>query len=155
MARSLVLGIGSPIVSDDAVGIRVAERIRSMGLRDVDVAEVSASGLDLIELMLGHDRVVIIDAIITSRHPPGTLITLKEEDFSSAVHGSNPHDVNIATTIQLGRRLEPERMPKEIVFLAVEVADTWTIGYEMTKEVEEAIPAVAERVAEILGAGGN
>jgi Ni,Fe-hydrogenase maturation factor len=35
--RALVLGIGSPIISDDAVGIRVAERIRSLNLECVDV----------------------------------------------------------------------------------------------------------------------
>jgi hydrogenase maturation protease len=148
--RTLVLGIGSPIVSDDAVGIRVAEKIQSLGLEEVDVKEVSSSGLDLIELMLDYDTVVIVDAIITSEHPLGSMILLDERDFASSVHGANPHDVNIATTIELGRQLQPDRMPKKIAFVAVEVADTWTISYNMTEEVERAIPEIVQKVVEII-----
>jgi hydrogenase maturation protease len=153
--RVLVLGIGSPIVSDDAVGIRVIERIRSLDLEGVDVKEVSSSGLDLIELMLDYDTVVLIDAIITSENPVGTVLQLEEKDFASSVHGANPHDVNIATTIELGRRLQPERMPRRIAFVAVEVADTWTISYNMTPEVEKAIPRTVEKVIEILREGNR
>ncbi|MDD1773662.1 MAG: hydrogenase maturation protease [Methanomassiliicoccales archaeon] len=153
--RVLVLGIGSPIVSDDAVGIRVIERIRSLNLEGVDVKDVSSSGLDLIELMLDYDTVVLVDAIITSGHPVGTVLQLEEKDFASSVHGANPHDVNIATTIELGRRLQPERMPKRIAFVAVEVADTWTISYNMTPEVEKAIPRTVEKVIEILREGNK
>jgi len=148
--RALVLGIGSPIISDDAVGIRVAERIRSLNLECVDVKEVSSSGLDLIELMLDYDTVVIVDAIITSENPLGPVLLLDEKDFAASVHGTNPHDVNIATTMELGRKLEHNRMPKRVAFAAVEVADTWTISYNMTPEVEMAIPATVEKVVEIL-----
>ncbi|MDD1768074.1 MAG: hydrogenase maturation protease, partial [Methanomassiliicoccales archaeon] len=144
--RALVLGIGSPIISDDAVGIRVIEGLRSLNLDGVDVKEVSSSGLDLIELMLDYDTVVIVDAIITSEYPVGTVLQLEEKDFVLSVHGANPHDVNIATTIELGRRLQPNRMPKRIAFVAVEVADTWTISYNMTPEVEAAIPETMNRV---------
>jgi len=153
--RALVLGIGSPIVSDDAIGIRVAERIQSLNLEGVDVKEVSSSGLDLIELMLDYDTVVIVDAIITSENPLGTVLLLDERDFASSVHGANPHDVNITTTIELGRRLQPDRMPKWVAFVAVEVADTWTISYNMTPEVERAIPEAVERVVEIVKRGNQ
>jgi hydrogenase maturation protease len=44
--RYLVIGIGSPVISDDAIGIRVAERILEMNLPDVDVDDTSISGLD-------------------------------------------------------------------------------------------------------------
>jgi hydrogenase maturation protease len=100
--------------------------------------------------MLDYDTVVIVDAIITSENPLGTVLLLDEKDFASSVHGANPHDVNIATTMELGRKLEPNRMPKRVAFAAVEVADTWTISYNMTPEVEMAIPATVEKVVEIL-----
>lgn len=148
--RALVLGIGSPIVSDDAVGIRVIEGLRSLNLDGVDAKEVSSSGLDLIELMMDYDTVVIVDAIITSEYPVGTVLQLEERDFVLSVHGANPHDVNVATTIELGRRLQPNRMPKRIAFVAVEVADTWTISYNMTPEVEAAIPETMNKVIDIL-----
>ncbi|MDH7508090.1 MAG: hydrogenase maturation protease [Methanomassiliicoccales archaeon] len=147
----LVLGIGSPIVSDDSVGLRVAEQIESFQFDDVEVKEVSTSGLDLIEMMLDHEVVVIIDGIVTNMKPPGSIFILSEENFVSTIHGTNPHDVNIATAIELGRMLEPLRMPKRISFVAIEVIDTRTISEEISPEVERAIPEAIEVVLRLVG----
>ena len=46
-ARTLVLGIGSPIVSDDAIGFRIVDRLRTMALEDVDLEEASTSAWTL------------------------------------------------------------------------------------------------------------
>ncbi|MBM4237853.1 MAG: hydrogenase maturation protease [Euryarchaeota archaeon] len=148
--RILVLGIGSPIVTDDSIGLRVADQVASLGIEGVDVREASTSGLDLIEVMLDHEEVIIVDAIITSSRPPGTVFLLSEESFTDSVHGTNPHDVNIATAIELGRRLEPERMPKKIHFVAIEVIDTKTISDTMSPEVEKALPRAADAVVDII-----
>ena len=71
MKRALVIGIGSPIISDDAIGIRVAEEIMRLDMPNVDVEEASVSGLDMIEKMLDHERVIIVDAIVTKQLEPG------------------------------------------------------------------------------------
>ena len=67
--RTLVLGIGSPIMCDDAIGLRVLGELATLNLEGVDLEEVCASGLDLIEIMMDYDRVIIVDAIIDSGHP--------------------------------------------------------------------------------------
>src|SRR5512136_433594 len=103
--RFLVIGIGSPVISDDAIGIRVAERIMDMNLPDVDVDEASISGLDLIEMMLDYKRVVVVDAIVTRQNEPGTVMVLQADSFSHSVHGTNPHETNIATALELGRQI--------------------------------------------------
>ncbi len=148
--RILVLGIGSPIVTDDSIGLRVADRVASLGIEGVDVREASTSGLDLIEVMMDHEVAIIVDAIITSSKPPGSVFLLSEESFTESVHGTNPHDVNIATAIELGRRLEPERMPKKMHFVAIEVIDTKTISDSMSPEVEKALPKAVDTVVEII-----
>jgi len=146
----LVIGIGSPVISDDAVGIRVAERIMSMHLPHVDVEEASVSGLDMIEIMMDYKRVIIVDAIVTREHEPGTILVLRPEDFSSTVHGVNPHETNIATALELGRTLEPERFPKQIFFVAVEALNTYDISEAMTPPVEAALPKAVEMVLSLL-----
>ncbi|MBC7108104.1 MAG: hydrogenase maturation protease [Methanomassiliicoccales archaeon] len=147
----LILGIGSPIVSDDSVGLRVVEQIDSLQFEDLEVKEASTSGLDLIEMMLDHEMVIIVDGIVTKMKPPGSIFILSEENFASTVHGTNPHDVNIATAIELGRMLEPLRMPKHISFVAIEVIDTRTISEKMSPEVEKAIPKAVEVVLRLVG----
>jgi len=146
-----LLGIGSPIVCDDGLGFRVVEEVRAMGLPDLDVDQQSVSGLDLIEIMMDYKRVVVVDAIVTGRYPAGTVMVLEPEDFKSALHGTNPHEVNIHMAIELGRRLSPERMPRDIRFVAMEVKDVWTVSDALTEDVERAVPLAVRTVLELLG----
>ncbi len=148
--RTLVLGIGSPIMCDDAIGIRVLQEMEKRGVQGVDLQEACTSGLDLIEIMLDYDRVIIVDAIIKSGHPPGTVMVLDPEAFGDTVHGTNPHEANVATTLELGRTLQPERFPKEVRFVAVEANDVFTVSESMTPEVEAALESTVRTVLDLI-----
>jgi hydrogenase maturation protease len=149
-ASRLVLGIGSPLICDDGVGFKVVEDIKARNIPDLDLDQQSVSGLDLIEIMMDYQKVVVVDAIVTEKFPAGTVMLLQPEDFKNALHGTNPHEANIHMAIELGRRLAPDRMPKDIQFIAIEVNDVWTVTDIMTEEVENAVPVAAEAVLKVL-----
>lgn len=146
----MVLGIGSPLICDDGVGFKVVEDIKARNIPDLDLDQQSVSGLDLIEIMMDYQKVVVVDAIVTEKFPAGTVMLLQPEDFKNALHGTNPHEANIHMAIELGRRLAPDRMPKDIQFIAIEVNDVWTVTDVMTEEVENAVPVAAEAVLKVL-----
>ncbi len=146
--KVLVLGVGNPILSDDGVGIYVARELKKRELAGVDVEELAASGLELLDVVLGYDKVIIIDAIQTAEGEPGELHVLEEQDFEKSIHGSSPHGINIATALALGRRLVPDQMPKEVVFFAVEVEDLVNVREMLTPKVAKALPGIVERVME-------
>ncbi len=148
--KTLVLGIGNPILSDDGVGIHIARLLMERKLPGVTVDELAASGLELLDAIQGYDRLVIIDAIETRSGRPGQLHILAEKDFEKSIHGSSPHGINIATALALGRRLVPEKMPKEVVFFAVEAKDLVNVSEKLTPEVEKAIPGIVDRVLKEL-----
>jgi hydrogenase maturation protease len=148
--KTLVLGIGSPIMCDDAIGLRTLQELAKRNVQGVDLIEACTSGLDLIELMLDYERVIVVDAILKSSQKPGTVMVLRPEAFSDTVHGTNPHEANIATTIELGRTLMPERFPKEILFVAVEVNDVFTVSEAMTPEVEAALEETVQTVLKLI-----
>lgn len=63
----LVIGLGNTILGDDGAGIYTVRRLRTLLAADglippVDFAECSAGGLELLELMLGYQQIVIVDA---------------------------------------------------------------------------------------------
>ena len=62
--RTLILGLGNPILTDDGVGVLVVEEVRSRLPKDtpIDITEVSVGGLTLMESMSGYDRVILVDA---------------------------------------------------------------------------------------------
>ncbi len=148
--KTLVLGLGNPILTDDGVGVRVAEAVRVAlpAGSDVEVREVSVGGLTLMESMVGYDRVVLIDAFQDGDGQPGAVHRLTLEDLASmspTQHSTCVHDTSFATAMGLGRAMGLA-LPEEIVFYAVEVENVIDFGDEPTPAVARAIPAVTEAV---------
>jgi hydrogenase maturation protease len=148
--KVLILGVGNPILSDDGVGIHVARELKKRKMPGVDVEELAASGLELLDVVRGYDKVVIIDAIQTTEGTPGELYILEEKDFEKSIHGSSPHGINIATALALGRKLVPNEMPKEVVFFAVEAEDLVNVSERLTPKVAKALPRIVEQVRKEL-----
>jgi hydrogenase maturation protease len=149
--KTLILGLGNPILSDDGVGNRVAQVLEDKLARqpDVTVTETSLSGLSLIDLLAGYDKAIIVDAIQTAAGKTGQLYRLSPDAFNNTRHVSSPHDVNFATALELGNKLGIA-MPKQIVIYAIEVDDVSTFGEEFTPGVKQAIPKCVERIIKEL-----
>jgi hydrogenase maturation protease len=148
--KTLVLGLGNPILSDDAVGIRVAQEVgRKLDDPQVTVAETSEAGLSLLDAIVGYDEVIIIDAVQTENGKAGRIHRMGTEDFSNSKRFAPPHQINLATSLELGNALNLA-MPRKIIVFAVEAKDVTTFSEKCTPEVEKAIPEVVKMVIEEL-----
>lgn len=148
--KILVVGLGNPILGDDAVGLRVAQALKDRVAPGIEVVEASIAGLDFLELLSGVDRAIIIDAIQTEGGRPGEIYRLEPGSFRATRHATTPHDVNFATALELGRRLSLP-IPKSIVIFGIEACQVDTLSEECTPEVEEAVPRCVEMVIKELG----
>jgi hydrogenase maturation protease len=149
--KTLVLGLGNPILSDDGVGIKVAHEVADrLNTPQVTVAETSAAGLSLLDSIVGYDKVIIIDAIQTKEGQAGQIYRMGSEDFSLTKHLSSPHQINLVTALELGKMLNLA-MPQKITIFAVEAKDVTSFSEKCTPEVEQAIPEVVKMVLEDLG----
>jgi hydrogenase maturation protease len=148
--KTLILGLGNPILTDDGVGVLVAEAVRSRlpyGT-PVDINEVSVGGLTLMESMIGYDRVILIDALQLKKGKPGTVHRLSLEDLaaiSPTQHSASPHDASLVTALETGRRMGL-RLPEDIVIYAIEVENITDFNDQPTPSVSAAIPEVAAAV---------
>jgi hydrogenase maturation protease len=158
MEKTLILGLGNPILSDDGVGIKIANRIkRELSNKkfvsskeqngNVDVMEASIGGLGVLDVIVGYRKLIVIDAIKTKGGNPGTLYKLEVDDLRTTIHISSPHDVNFATAINIGRKCGLD-IPQQIDIYAVEIKDNSTFGEKCTPEVERAIPGVVKEIME-------
>ena len=148
--RTLILGLGNPLVSDDSVGLRVAAELRKLlaGRPDVTVAEDYWGGLRLMEQMVDYDRAIVIDAIQTGA-PPGTLHHLGPGDIPTQRSASS-HDMNLPTALVLGRQAGlhlPE--DRNILLVGIEAEDILNFGEACTPAVAAAVPRA---VADVLAA---
>ncbi|MFC1945078.1 hydrogenase maturation protease [Chloroflexota bacterium] len=151
--RTIILGLGNPILSDDGVGLRVARELEGrVSGEAVEVVETGMAGLYLLDLMASYDRAIIVDAVQTEGGEPGRVYRLSPEALDVTRNAALPHDVHLATALELGRRLDMP-LPREIVIFAIEVADSSTFGEELTPEATEAVPLCVDMIIGELNGG--
>lgn len=146
----LIVGLGSPIMSDDAIGLEVVDEIERMGLPGVETRQEAIGGLDIIPVLWGYRNVIIVDAIQTRQYEPGTVMFFDPEDFDDTIGDASAHDINLATAMRIGRQVEPEMMPDKVRFVAVEAEDIATVNEGMTPKLVEAKPRAVEAVLHLL-----
>ena len=150
--KTLILGIGNTVLSDDGVGCKVAQRLRKRlsGMSDITVKETSLSGLSLLDEITGYERLIIIDAIQTRGGKPGAIYKLSPSDFKTG-RMAIIHDLGLVSTLELGRKLEMD-MPREVVIFAIEAKEMAVFSEKLSPEVEKAVPeAVKVVLKEVSG----
>jgi len=129
--KTLVLGLGNPILTDDGVGIEVVRALKPrVDDPQVTLHESSLGGLNLLDILVGYDRAIIVDAIQTRDGTTGAVYHLQSDDFEPCLHVSCAHDVD--------------------TIVAVEVQDVTTFGEECTPEVQVVINTAVDMVLQEL-----
>ncbi len=158
--KTLIVGLGNPILGDDGVGWKVAEEVEHRlpspsqgegpGMR-VDVDCVSLGGLSLMERLIGYEHAIVIDAIGTGQHPIGTAYHFRLDDLydPTSGHTTAAHDVSLSTAIQIGRSLGAA-LPDRIDVIAIESPYVYAFSEDLTPPVAAAVPQAVELVMELL-----
>ena len=156
--KTLVVGLGNPILTDDGVGVKVAYEVATAlpsELSDLTtITEASVGGLRLMEMMVDYEKAIIIDAYMPMDRPisPGTIHRMTLEDLKSispTQHSASAHDTTLVTALETGRQLGIG-LPDEIVIFAIEVENVMDFSEDSTEAVTNAIPAVRAAVIDEL-----
>ncbi len=143
--KTLALGIGNPILTDDSVGIKVAHRLAEE-VPELDAEEASEIGVVLLDFVPGYDKLLIIDSIKTEGGEVGDVYKLGMEDINYGEGFSmSSHGMDIATAFELGRQLGYE-MPDEIRIYAIEVKDNEKFGEDLSREMESRMPDIIGQI---------
>jgi hydrogenase maturation protease len=141
---TLVLGVGNPVLTDDAVGFRVARLIKA-AKQDITVIETAEAGLTLLELITGYEQVIIIDSVKTGRGQPGTLHQLTLGQIEPSWNFCSTHGIDIRMAFELGRKLD-YKLPAKISIYGIEVEDNKNFGEKCTEKVEHSIPQIVRKI---------
>lgn len=145
--KTLILGIGNPILCDDAVGILAVRELRKhiSPSESITYEETSVAGVNLLDIMCGYDNVIILDAVQTNspighihiQDVSGINASLKKECYH--------HNLTLFQTIELGKRMKMP-MPSNILIVAIEAKDVISFTKELTPELEEKFPEIVENI---------
>jgi len=152
MTGTVVVGLGNPILGDDAVGLHVAQALKTelAGVAGVVVKELHAGGMRLMDAIAGFERAVIVDAMRSGGLRPGSVRRLGTAQLGAARNLASTHDTNLPTALELGRMLGM-RMPHEVTVFGIEALDVETFGEALSEEVRRSVPAAVRLVARELG----
>ena len=147
----IIIGVGNRMLTDDGVGPRVVEQLRSRlsGRPGVAMLECNTGGISLMEAMCGYQKGIIVDAIVTGQARPGTVYSLAPSDLLQSKNVHSTHDANLTVALELGR-LGGLSVPAQVKILAIEAQDVATFGEALTEEVERAVPAAVGQVLQEL-----
>ena len=143
--KTLVIGVGNPILSDDAIGIRIVQYLKEK-YPQLEIIETSEYGIGMLDYVSGYERLIIIDSIKTGGRM-AELYKLELKDLNPSSYYPTSHGVDIATAFNLGQMLGYQ-IPKKVCIYAIEVNDNTTFAEGCTPAIEASIPNIA---AEIVG----
>lgn len=150
-AQIVVLGLGNPVLADDAVGLKVAEALeRLLSARPVPGVTVLAStraGFELIDMLQGFRHALIVDALELPEPRAGHVQLLDMAHVEGSVRLIMMHEISITAAFELAAKLSIP-MPEQVEIYAVEAADTRTLSEELTPEVAASVEPLAGRLYE-------
>jgi hydrogenase maturation protease len=151
--KTIVVGVGNPILRDDGVGIHVANKLKQhINHPDVTIEEALTGGMNLLDLILGYDKAILIDAVNIKNAKNGEVRRFLLSDLSTS-HSNNPHDVSLLEALKLAERLGEKRIPSEIVVIGIVLKEIpYVFGDKLSSKIAAAVPkAIKLALSEIEG----
>lgn len=153
-AGTVVLGVGSPLMGDDGLGVAVVERVRERWPEDAGVAFLDGGtwGMSVLPFIEMADRLLIIDAIKAGAEP-GSLVRLDGEQIPRHLRQKlSPHQIELGEVLAVAELRST--FPAEAVALGIEPARI-ALHDGLSAEVEATLPELVAAIEGQLRAWGH
>lgn len=142
----LVLGVGNLLLSDEGVGVHVAQRMMTMDMPpEVQVVEGGTDGFGLVNVITEADRMILIDAV-KGGGQPGSIYRFEIEDCPPYpdIFKTSVHQISILEVINLSSLIGST--PRTTI-IGIEPA-CMEMGMELSPAVEAKVPRVIQMIKE-------
>ncbi len=146
--RVLILGVGNVLLSDEGVGVHVANELMKRELpSNVSVVEGGTDGFRLLNYITEADRLIVVDAV-KGGGEPATIYQFDIDDVRNTPSGfkTSVHQIGILEVIDLSGLIC--KTPHTTV-IGVE-PKSLEMGLELSPEIKAKIPRVIELILEAL-----
>jgi len=147
-SRTVVIGVGNTIHSDDGVGVHALKRLENEPRVPADIALIDGGthGIELLTYLYDSSRLLLLDAVDVGEQV-GTLVRIAGDELRGLPCGASVHQLGLADLLATLPLVSDT--PREIVLLGVQPASTdW--GTELSPPVEAALRPLVEAAVEQL-----
>jgi hydrogenase maturation protease len=152
--KTAIMGFGNPVRSDDAVGCYVIEQLQKRGLEsdNVTLLDMGTGAFEVLFKLQGHQRIIIVDAVINTGDAVGTLYKVPAEEIASAII-EDPmvflHSIKWDQALSYAKKILREDYPQDISVYLIAVDNT-RLEIELSDEVKAAGDKVVNYILEEL-----
>ena len=151
MRKTVILGIGNTLLSDEGVGIHVLDALSKMELpwEEIELIDGGTLSFTLAVPIEEADFLVVVDAA-QLKSPPGTLRVFKGDEMDSFLLGnrkSSVHEVGLTDLMTIARLTESWPEKRALLAIQPEKLD-W--GDAPTEQVQSAIPEACRQIKSLL-----
>ncbi len=146
--KFILIGLGNPIMSDDRVGIIVAQEVKKR-LPDLDLDTACYGSLEVVDRISGYEKAFIIDSMVTDRFVKGTVRRV-DPGVDVTLNCGGSHGVSLSQAIEIARACG-SALPPTILIYGIEVSDPFTVGDAMSEELNASLDSIVESIVEDIG----
>lgn len=148
--KTLILGMGNPILCDDGVGHHIAMALEGR-FPDVEVRTTTMIDLQLLEMLTDYDRVFIVDALVSKDDDIGTVRKLTTEN--GTLHLFSSHGLHFFDLLELGRELQ-YKLPEVGGIYGIVIGEECSFGTVLSPEILEKQQTIIQEVTEEMSKQG-
>jgi hydrogenase maturation protease len=139
--KTIILGVGNQILGDDGVGVHISNELKKVVKNpNITIDEAITGGMNLLDLIIGYDKAIIIDAVKSEKGKDGSVQRIPISDFNT-MHSCNPHDVSLIEAIKMAKKMGENRIPKEIIIIGVIMKQIpCEFKEKLSKKIAAAVP---------------
>jgi len=148
------MGFGNPVRSDDAIGIYVIEQLKEKlhKSEDISIFDMGTAAFEVLFGLKGHDKIILVDGVLNSNEPVGTLFKVPAEEVMKAPQ-DDPlvflHGMKWDQALSYTKKILQDEYPEDIQVYLVAIENT-KLEIDMSDVVKVAGDKVVQHILEDL-----
>ena len=150
--KTAVLGFGNPVRADDGVGIYVIDQLKNhiKESEQLSIFDMGTSAFEVLFKLKGHEKIILIDAVINSEEPVGTVFRLPASEVEGQIE-DDPlvflHGLKWNQALSYAKKMLGEDYPEDIDVYLIAIDNT-AFNTGMTEQAKKGGDKVVHLVLE-------
>ena len=157
MKKTAILGFGNPVRSDDGVGCMVIDELKKRlgeAPEGVSLIDMGTSAFEVLFQLRGHERIILVDGVINTNEPDGTLYRLPASAIDASIQDDPMvflHRLKWDQALSYAKKILGAEYPDDITVYLISVSNT-RLDLGISEVVLQAGWKVTDLIIEELGA---
>ena len=144
------MGFGNPVRSDDGIGCYVVDQLKALvGSSDeVTLLDMGTSAFEVLYQLKGHSKILIVDAVVNTGEPPGTLYKVPAEEVLTTPNNDPMvflHSLKWDQALSYANKMLGDDYPEDIQVYLIAVDNT-----RLEVELSDEVKAAGDKVVSLM-----